>query len=133
MPSLSGFGLGDAPFTTSGFGSFDELSRSVARGNSSASSSSSSAGGGFFDSFLGTLGGVVERAADFGTKLFIYDELAERGQTSTTNHTTTNTGTGGTATIGSSSSSFIKGISNEMLLIGGGVALLLLMLFMKVK
>jgi len=142
MPSTTGFGLGDSPFTSDIFGSFDELSRSVAASNSSATSvggasggtNNTSSGGGFFDSFLGAIGNTVSRVADFGTQLFFYDELAERGQVSTNNTTTTTNGTGSSsAGTRSGTQSLINGVSNQTLMIGFGVVVVLLLLFVKVK
>ena len=86
MPIANGFGLSDAPFSANnGFLDFalPTLPASSAGRASSTSSTTttSSSGGTLFDSFLGTIGSAVERVADFGTNLFIFDELAERGFT----------------------------------------------------
>lgn len=136
-----GFGLGDSPFSSGGgYSSFDDLSRSVSASTASvpaagASGGGSSSGGSWWDGFTGVLGNAVSRIADFGTDLFIWDELSERGQTSTTSNQTThqtgitpggaNTGTG-TATA---SGSLINGVSNQTLFIGLAVVFALILLF----
>ncbi len=87
-------------------------------------------GGGFFGTLGDILGNSVATLADFGTKLFVFDELNERRQpTNTIGNQVQQTATGNTAGTGGSSGSLIAGISNQTLLIAGvGVAVVLILL-----
>ena len=147
MPIATGFGLFDAPFasggglprfTIPGFGSAGSSGGTGASGGGGVSSapatvSPAASGPSLFDSVIGTIGNAIGRAADFGAQLFVYDELAERGQAPASvagAGQTPAAGASGAAT-GTKSSSFIKGVPNETLFIGLAVVVVLLLLFTK--
>ncbi len=95
----------------------------------SSSTAGGDDGGGFFGSLGDVIGQSVATLADFGTKLFVFDELNKRQPTGTIGNQVQQTATGNTAGTGSSGGSLIAGISNQTLLIAGvGVAVVLILL-----